>query len=203
MMDADLARQWLGGGNSVQQPYSLLLFSLCSVAIVNVAPLQCSSVLLQAVRCVALAASSTGAPPELLFATAQQKEKAGFARRTGQLRKRCKQTCFHLPRNTCIHAQNLQAADAADASQLNQQQDAASPPPSGLQGSTTAALAQPQQQRGAVPASSGGGRSSFFFARVPPTMTHEQLVELFSKYGTVEDLNLFRPFAEAKTSKVQ
>jgi hypothetical protein len=59
-----------------------------------------------------------------------------------------------------------------------------------------------QQQRGAVPASSGG-KSSFFFARVPPTITHEQLVELFSKYGTVEDLNLFRPFAEAKTSKVR
>jgi hypothetical protein len=56
---------------------------------------------------------------------------------------------------------------------------------------------------GAVPASSGGGRSSFFFARVPPTIMHEQLVELFSKYGAVEDLNLFRPFAEAKTSKLR
>lgn len=48
-----------------------------------------------------------------------------------------------------------------------------------------------------------GSKNSFFFARVPPIETHEQLLELFREFGEVEDLNLFRPFAEAKTSKVK
>lgn len=48
-----------------------------------------------------------------------------------------------------------------------------------------------------------GGKNSFFFARVPPIVTHEQLLELFREFGEVEDVNLFRPFAEAKTSKVK
>jgi hypothetical protein len=40
-----------------------------------------------------------------------------------------------------------------------------------------------------------------FFARVPPTVPYEELHELFSKYGTVTNLNLYRRWATAKTSK--
>ncbi|KAF6253153.1 hypothetical protein COO60DRAFT_1643395 [Scenedesmus sp. NREL 46B-D3] len=95
----------------------------------------------------------------------------------------------------------LRASAATGKPQLQQhqqQQDVAAqpaaPPPAADQ-------QQQQQQQRAGALASSGGRTSFFFARVPPSITHEQLVELFSKYGSIEDLNLFRPFAEAKTSK--
>ncbi|WIA44478.1 hypothetical protein OEZ86_007222 [Tetradesmus obliquus] len=90
------------------------------------------------------------------------------------------------------------ASESSCSPQLQPAKDAAASAASAQQ--QPPAAQQQQQQRGGVPAS-GAGRSSFFFARVPPTITQEQLVELFSKYGAVEDLNLFRPFAEAKTSK--
>jgi hypothetical protein len=44
--------------------------------------------------------------------------------------------------------------------------------------------------------------TSLFFARVPPTVTYEALMELFAAHGKVLTLNLFRPWATAKTSKV-
>uniref|UniRef100_A0A383WHZ9 RRM domain-containing protein n=1 Tax=Tetradesmus obliquus TaxID=3088 RepID=A0A383WHZ9_TETOB len=91
------------------------------------------------------------------------------------------------------------ASESSCSPQLQPAKDAAASAASAPQ-QPRVAQQQQQQQRAGVPAS-GAGRSSFFFARVPPTITQEQLVELFSKYGAVEDLNLFRPFAEAKTSK--
>jgi RNA recognition motif-containing protein len=36
------------------------------------------------------------------------------------------------------------------------------------------------------------GKASIFFARVQPTVTPEQLLEVFSGFGHVVDLNLFR-----------
>lgn len=44
--------------------------------------------------------------------------------------------------------------------------------------------------------------TSLFFARVPPTVTYEAIMELFAEHGKVLTLNLFRPWATAKTSKV-
>lgn len=41
-----------------------------------------------------------------------------------------------------------------------------------------------------------------FFARVPPTVPYESIHALFSQFGAVLNLNLFRPWASAKTSKV-
>lgn len=43
---------------------------------------------------------------------------------------------------------------------------------------------------------------SVFFARVPPTVPYESILALFQHFGTVKSLNLFRPWASAKTSKV-
>jgi RNA recognition motif-containing protein len=40
-----------------------------------------------------------------------------------------------------------------------------------------------------------------FFARVPPNVPYEELHGVFSKYGTVTNLNLYRRWATAKTSK--
>jgi RNA recognition motif-containing protein len=45
------------------------------------------------------------------------------------------------------------------------------------------------------------GNTSIFFARVPPLVPYEHLHELFSKFGTIKNLNLFRRWATAKTSK--
>jgi hypothetical protein len=45
--------------------------------------------------------------------------------------------------------------------------------------------------------------TSLFFARVPPTVTYEAIMELFAEHGKVLTLNLFRPWATAKTSKVR
>jgi hypothetical protein len=36
------------------------------------------------------------------------------------------------------------------------------------------------------------GAREFFFARVPPTVTSDELLAVFSKYGVVENLNLFK-----------
>ncbi len=41
-------------------------------------------------------------------------------------------------------------------------------------------------------AAQGEGAREFFFARVPPTVTSEELLAVFSKYGVVENLNLFK-----------
>lgn len=41
-----------------------------------------------------------------------------------------------------------------------------------------------------------------FFARVPPTVPYELIHALFAQFGKVVNLNLFRPWASAKTSKV-
>lgn len=45
--------------------------------------------------------------------------------------------------------------------------------------------------------------ASLFFARVPPTVPYEAILELFEQFGKVASLNLFRPWATAKTSKVR
>lgn len=45
--------------------------------------------------------------------------------------------------------------------------------------------------------------TSVFFARVPPTVPYEEILELFQEFGNVVSLNLFRPWATAKTSKVR
>lgn len=45
--------------------------------------------------------------------------------------------------------------------------------------------------------------TNLFFARVPPTVSYESILELFTQFGTVLTLNLFRPWATAKTSKVR
>eukprot|EP00879_Flechtneria_rotunda_P002428 GHRR01002625.1.p1 GENE.GHRR01002625.1~~GHRR01002625.1.p1 ORF type:complete len:782 (+),score=274.94 GHRR01002625.1:429-2774(+) len=44
-------------------------------------------------------------------------------------------------------------------------------------------------------------KCSVFFARVPPTVPYESILALFQQFGTVKSLNLFRPWASAKTSK--
>ena len=43
--------------------------------------------------------------------------------------------------------------------------------------------------------------NAIFFARVPATVPPEDLIALFSKYGHVQHLNLYRRWATAKTSK--
>ena len=48
---------------------------------------------------------------------------------------------------------------------------------------------------------STGTNTSIFFARVPPMVPDNDLLQLFSRFGTVKDLNLFRRWATAKTSK--
>jgi hypothetical protein len=45
--------------------------------------------------------------------------------------------------------------------------------------------------------------TSLFFARVPPTIPYESIMELFAQFGKILTLNLFRPWATAKTSKVR
>lgn len=45
------------------------------------------------------------------------------------------------------------------------------------------------------------GNTSIFFARVPPLVPYEHLHELFSEFGTIKNLKLFRRWATAKTSK--
>ena len=45
--------------------------------------------------------------------------------------------------------------------------------------------------------------TSLFFARVPPTVEVDAIRALFERYGEVQELNLFRPWATAKTSKVR
>jgi RNA recognition motif-containing protein len=40
-----------------------------------------------------------------------------------------------------------------------------------------------------------------FFARVPPPVPYDDLLTLFRQYGEVKDLNLYRRWATAKTSK--
>lgn len=51
-------------------------------------------------------------------------------------------------------------------------------------------------------ADSAAPSNSVFFARVPPTVPYEAIHALFAQFGTVLNLNLFRPWASAKTSKV-
>jgi hypothetical protein len=36
------------------------------------------------------------------------------------------------------------------------------------------------------------GAKEFFFARVPSTVTYDELLAVFSKFGEVETLNLFK-----------
>eukprot|EP00878_Enallax_costatus_P006771 GHUV01007097.1.p2 GENE.GHUV01007097.1~~GHUV01007097.1.p2 ORF type:complete len:445 (+),score=134.60 GHUV01007097.1:4633-5967(+) len=50
-------------------------------------------------------------------------------------------------------------------------------------------------------ADSAAPSNSVFFARVPPTVPYESIHALFAQFGTVLNLNLFRPWASAKTSK--
>jgi hypothetical protein len=49
-----------------------------------------------------------------------------------------------------------------------------------------------QQPQAASTTAAGSTEPEFFFARVPPTVTYEELLEVFERYGPVEDLNLFR-----------
>jgi hypothetical protein len=49
---------------------------------------------------------------------------------------------------------------------------------------------------------SAQGSCSVFFARVPPTVSYNSIKALFEQFGKVKLLNLFRPWASAKTSKV-
>jgi hypothetical protein len=45
-------------------------------------------------------------------------------------------------------------------------------------------------------------RNCVFFAKVPPSVLEPELERLFSRCGTVVGINLYRPWALAKTSKV-
>jgi RNA recognition motif-containing protein len=47
------------------------------------------------------------------------------------------------------------------------------------------------------------GPLSIFFARFPPTVVAEELLALFKQYGDVVNLNLFRRWATARTTKVK
>eukprot|EP00775_Hariotina_reticulata_P008247 gene8247-8436_t len=49
--------------------------------------------------------------------------------------------------------------------------------------------------------SSQSHHSSIFFARVPPTVPFESIKSLFEQFGKIKLLNLFKPWASAKTSK--
>lgn len=42
-----------------------------------------------------------------------------------------------------------------------------------------------------------------FFAKVPPSVLEPELERLFARCGTVVGINLYRPWALAKTSKVR
>jgi hypothetical protein len=74
-----------------------------------------------------------------------------------------------------------------------------------MQQPLTYSYAQQQQQHQLAASDTiSGGRSSIFFARVPEHVTEEQLIQLFSKYGTVEDLTcVYRSSAETQISKVR
>jgi RNA recognition motif-containing protein len=44
-------------------------------------------------------------------------------------------------------------------------------------------------------------QTAIFFARVPPPAPYDDLLTLLRQYGEVKDLNLYRRWATAKTSK--
>lgn len=60
-----------------------------------------------------------------------------------------------------------------------------------------------QQSLPMRPSDNGLDACCVFFARVPPTVPYESILALFQQFGTVKSLNLFRPWASAKTSKVR
>lgn len=62
-----------------------------------------------------------------------------------------------------------------------------------------AAATQPAGQRPPRPQSSG---STVFWAGVTPIVTSETLLTLFSQFGRVMDLNVFRPYRGCRTTKV-
>lgn len=43
--------------------------------------------------------------------------------------------------------------------------------------------------------------ASLFFARCPPSLPYDELLQLFSAFGEVEKLNLYRRWAKARNSK--
>jgi hypothetical protein len=96
--------------------------------------------------------------------------------------------------DTCSAVSGVQMAS------LEQQAEATEP---GAAGCT----AQEWSCDGAAAADAGDNPiilgTSLFFARVPPTIPYESIMELFAQFGTVLTLNLFRPWATAKTSKVR
>lgn len=45
------------------------------------------------------------------------------------------------------------------------------------------------------------GLTTVFFARCPPATSEAQILELFSQFGRVEEVNVYRRWQSAKTSK--
>lgn len=67
--------------------------------------------------------------------------------------------------------------------------------------STDQAWREPPPQEQSQPQPQPQAGRFLFFARVPPAVPYDELLALFNKYGTVLDLNLYRRWASAKTSK--
>jgi hypothetical protein len=88
------------------------------------------------------------------------------------------------------HAQA--AADCADSLQA----------PAAAAGEAGAGSEAAQQSLPMAPSDNEQDACCVFFARVPPTVPYESILALFQQFGTVKSLNLFRPWASAKTSKV-
>lgn len=69
-------------------------------------------------------------------------------------------------------------------------------------GTAATAASEVAQQGLPMPSDNEQDACCVFFARVPPTVPYESIMALFQQFGTVKSLNLFRPWASAKTSKV-
>lgn len=96
------------------------------------------------------------------------------------------------------------AADAFEASSAQQQtvseHAGADCSSANVEGSEASEVAE--QSLPMPPSGNEQDSCCVFFARVPPTVPYESILALFQQFGTVNSLNLFRPWASAKTSKV-
>lgn len=70
-------------------------------------------------------------------------------------------------------------------------------PPQMLMGGSSAPLMQPRSSV-QLPRE----HRTIFFAGCTPIVNSETIYALFSQFGLVEDVNLFRPYSGSKTSKV-
>jgi hypothetical protein len=106
-------------------------------------------------------------------------------------------TPHHQQQNDTMPSLDVAAKSAADATLCNGTAASISAGSRGLLGNDV--NGSEVAKSGVNPAQAG---CSVFFARVPPTVPYESIQTLFERFGKVKLLNLFRPWASAKTSKV-